>query len=73
MKQIERIYQNFEGIDHFKGQEKLHEYAKIEHQKVMDRCKDEELLDIIHNWQSTSVEEAFLDGLQFGMKILLEL
>lgn len=73
MKHIERIYNNFEGIDHFKGQEKRQIYGKIEHQKVIEKCKDEELLDIIHNWQCVSVEEAFLDGVQFGMKILLEL
>ena len=72
MDNLQRIYERFEDINDFAGYKTKKTYG-LEHLKKFDELGlDDNLMDLINAFQSDSTEEAYLDGVRFGMRFFIE-
>lgn len=72
MDNLQRIYERFEGINDFAGYVPKRRYGGKHLEELEELGLDDGLMDRISVFQGDSVEEAYLDGVRFGMKFILE-
>ena len=72
MDNLQRIYERFDDINDFAGYKPEKVYGWEYLQKFDELGVDDELMDMINAFQSESAEAAYLDGMRFGMKFILE-
>ena len=72
MDNLQRIYERFEDINDFAGYKKKKTYGWEHLQKFEELELDDNLMDLINAFQSDSTEEAYLDGVRFGMRFFIE-
>ena len=78
MKNLNRIYHKFEDANEFTGSDRQKRYGRNAYRKLEAYCqasygdRSDELLDLINGCRASAIDEAFLDGLRFGVKLLVE-
>ena len=72
MDDLQRIYKRFTDTGDFAGCDSKKKYGQEYRQKIQELEVGAELMNEINAFQRDSVEEAFLDGVRFGMKFLME-
>lgn len=72
MDDLQRIYEKFENINEFAGYKPEKIYAWEYLPKFIEMGLSDEVLDLINEYQTASIEAAYLDGMRFGMKFFME-
>ena len=72
MDNLQRIYERFEDINDFAGRKTKKAYGREHLEKFEELGLDDNLMDLINAFQSDSTGAAYLDGVRFGMRFVLE-
>ena len=72
MDNLQRIYEKFDDINDFAGYKPGKKYGAEYIPRFEELGLDDRLMDLINAFQVDSIEAAYLDGVRFGMKFLME-